>query len=159
MLAKTTFYAILVFISLPRLAFANDAASGVFGLIGINHTQPYKGLDSEFRLLPLYLYNGKRFYSEGNRIGYNLTTNKHIRIDVMAQLRIQGYEAHNSANLLGMKDRGSSIDAGVGLSWRNRSWNARVQIINDMLNKSAGLEVNTELSYEFQYPRTLLTPY
>src|SRR3990172_2949737 len=75
---------------------------------------PYKGARVSQDLVPLYLYEGKRFFLHPTRAGLKLSDDGRRRVDLFLDFRFEGFpDGRIPASLAGMQARESSTDLGV----------------------------------------------
>ena len=120
---------------------------------------PYQGGGNRLDVLPLYLYEGERFYLHANRGGVKLLEGDAQRLDVFVEKRLEGFTADRlPAALAGMAARESSFD--VGLAWRYRQpWGAvQAEFLHDADRYSKGSEARLVYSYDWRSGPWLLRP-
>ena len=94
---------------------------GSAGLGALMHFErsPYRDGGNRYDVLPLYLYEGERFFLHANRGGVKLQQDDTQRFDLFVEQRLEGFPADRLPDgLAGMATRHSGID--LGLSWRYR---------------------------------------
>jgi MipA family protein len=113
-------------------------------------SKPYEGVDSRIYPVPLFGYEGKRLYLRGITGGYRLIKIKGWSIGPTVRPRFEGYQASDSSDLAGMKNRNATVDAGVDMSWRTNWGLLSAVFVTDLLSAHDGLEL--ELSYTAMFP-------
>lgn len=119
-------------------------------------SKPYRGAEARIYPVPLFAYEGERFYLRGIVGGYRLFSSGGWSIGPIVQPRFDGYNAQDSSFLRGMDDRDWSVDAGVGISLLTQVGLFGLSLVTDVLGRHDGQEL--ELSYtamfkldEFQF--------
>src|SRR5512141_2293183 len=83
---------------------------------------PYKGVGVSQDLVPLYLYEGKRFFLHPMRAGLKLADDGRHRVDLFLDYRFEGFPGGRiPASLAGMQSRESTTDLGVSYAYQS-SW-------------------------------------
>lgn len=145
--------ALLAPLMLPLAARAGPAATDVLvdflaipGSAGLGAIQrldrtPYKGATTSEDLVPLYMYEGKRFYVHATRVGVKLDQQERHGFEVLLDYRFEGYPNHRPPVLAGMAPRQPALQAGV--AWRGRSQygNVDLELLHDANNTSHGSEL------------------
>lgn len=94
---------------LPILAATLPEATGGAGLgLALRaENSPYRGGGTRNDLVPIYVYEGKRFFLEAYRAGLKLNETPESRLDVFVGYRFEGYPYDRiPASLAGMANRG-----------------------------------------------------
>ncbi len=145
--------ALLPLLLLPLAARAGPAATDVLvdflaipGSAGLGAIQrldrtPYKDATTSEDLVPLYMYEGKRFYVHATRVGIKLDEQDQHGFELFLDYRLEGYPNHRPPVLDGMALRQPALQAGV--AWRGRSefGNVDLELLHDANNTSHGSEV------------------
>lgn len=140
----------------PILSAPGSAGLGFVTRIGAS---PYQGGSNRYDVLPLYLYEGERFFLHANRGGVKLLEGNAQRLDVFVEKRLEGFAADRlPAALAGMAARESGFD--VGLSWRYRQpWGVvQAEFLHDADGYSKGSEARLVYSYDWRSGPWLLRP-
>lgn len=120
---------------------------------------PYKGVGVSQDLVPLYLYEGKRFFLHPTRAGLKLSDDGRHRVDLFLDYRFEGFRAGGiPAALAGMKPREASTDLGVSYAYRANWGKLRAEFVRDVLNVNAGQELRFGYSYDWNSGRWHLRP-
>ncbi len=120
---------------------------------------PYQGGGNRYDVLPLYLYEGERFFLHANRGGVKLLEGDAQRVDVFVEQRLEGFPAERlPAALIGMATRDSGVD--LGLSWRYRQpWGTvQAELLHDASGVSKGSEARLIYTYDWRSGPWLLRP-
>ncbi len=111
---------------------------------------PYKGAGVSNDLVPLYMYEGKRVFLHGTRVGLKLVDDMRHRVDLFLNYRFEGFPYdHTPASLAGMNIRRSSTDLGLGYSYRSDWGSLAGEFLHDADNVSAGTELR--LAYKIDW--------
>jgi MipA family protein len=133
--------------------------SAGLGFISRVEQSPYEGGGVRTDLLPLYLYEGERFYLSADRAGFKLIEEDVQRMDVYLARRLEGFPQDDvTPELEGMAYR--EVGADLGLGYRlNRSWGSlRTSVLRDVSDTSDGSEIRVGYSYDFHGARWVLRP-
>ncbi len=130
---------------------------GAVGIGVMYETSPYKGADDEVMPVPMVMGEYKNFFIEGTEFGYKIIKNDDWELSAILGPRMDGYEASDSTDLAGMKERKNSFDGGAKLEWDAKIFELEVSVLADLANNHQGQEVEFELSKEFL--GGFLTPY
>lgn len=120
---------------------------------------PYKGAGVNHDLVPLYLYEGKRFFLHPMRAGLKLSDDGAQRVDLFLDFRYEGFPyGRIPAPLAGMQARKSTADLGVSYAYRTAWGNLRAEFVHDALNVTKGDELRLGYSYDWNSGRWHLRP-
>lgn len=115
------------------------------GAGAIVSSKPYRGVDPKIYPVPMFGYEGERFYLRGVGGGYRLLHKGRWSFGPVLQPRFDGYEEDDSRDLAGMDDRDLTLDGGVAMTWRTNRGLLGVSWVTDLLGKHDGQEL--EFSY------------
>ena len=126
---------------------------GSAGLGALMHFErsPYRDGGNRYDVLPLYLYEGERFFLHANRGGVKLQQDDAQRVDLFVEQRLEGFPADRLPDgLAGMATRDSGID--LGLSWRYRQpWGTlQAELLHDIGGFSKGSEFRLGYTYDWR---------
>ena len=126
---------------------------GSAGLGVVTHFErsAYQGGGNRYDVLPLYLYEGERFFLHANRGGIKLKQDGAHRFDLFVEQRFEGFPADRLPDsLAGMANRDSGID--LGLSWRYRQpWGTvQAELLHDIGGFSRGSEARLGYTYDWR---------
>nr|WP_051984211.1 MipA/OmpV family protein [Polaromonas sp. CG_9.11] len=126
---------------------------GSAGLGVVTHFEhsAYRDGGNRYDVLPLYLYEGERFFLHANRGGVKLQDAGDQRFDLFIEQRLEGFPADRlPASLTGMATRDSGID--LGLSWRYRQpWGTlQAELLHDIGGFSKGSEFRLGYTYDWR---------
>lgn len=127
---------------------------GSAGLGVITHFErsPYQGGGNRYDVLPLYLYEGERFFLHANRGGVKLLNGDGAqRVDLFVEQRLEGFPADRlPASLAGMATRDSGIDLGVSWRWRQPWGTVQAELLHDAGGFSKGSEFRLGYTHEWR---------
>lgn len=123
---------------------------------------PYKGIGTKIRGIPLFFYKMDRFSLYGPIINYSLFENDRWRASAITKLRFEGYEEDDSRFLRGMDDREWTFELGGALS-RAFDWGRLMTDFSaDVLGEHEGYELHMSYGYDFngvfKLPELKVTP-
>jgi len=104
-------------------------------------TKPYADADAKIYPIPLFAYEGKRFYLQGAQGGYRLFSHKGFSIGPVLRPRFDGYDQDDSPILNGMEERDWSVDGGVGAQMLTGVGLFGVSFVTDLLGRHKGQEL------------------
>lgn len=111
------------------------------GVAGIYRSQPYRGVDDDWLVFPSLRYEGERLRLRGPELSYRMLELSGVRLDLLAKMRFDGYQAKDSRFLQGMADRHPSLDFGLraGVRWKRSVIEAVA--LHDTLSQHEGSEL------------------
>jgi len=120
---------------------------------------PYKGAGVSQDLVPLYLYEGKRFFLHPTRAGLKLSDDGRNRVDLFLDFRHEGFPFGRSpASLAGMQARESTTDVGVSYAYRTSWGSLKAEFVHDALDVTKGDELRFGYGYDWDSGRWHLRP-
>ena len=143
----------------PLTTVLSTTGSAGLGFVTRVGSSPYQGGGNRYDVLPLYLYEGERFFLHANRGGVKLLEGQEQRLDAIVEKRLEGFGADRlPAALTGMAARDSGFD--LGLSWRYRQpWGTlQADFLHNADNTSKGNEARLVYSYDWRSGPWLLRP-
>ncbi len=120
---------------------------------------PYEGAGYRSDLLPLYLYEGERFYLNADRAGYKFIDDGRHRLDLFLSRRLEGFPEDDVPDVAeGMDPRNAGAD--LGLRYRHRlPWGTlRATALQDVSSTSNGSELRVGWSHTWSSDRWSLRP-
>ncbi len=133
--------------------------SAGLGVMLRSEQSPYKGAGVSNDLVPLYLYEGKRFFLHDTRAGLKLAEEKSYRFDAFLEYRFEGFPYDRTpASLAGMLTRRPSTDVGLSFRYLSDWGNLNTEILHDADNVSKGAELRLGYSVDWQSDRWHLRP-
>lgn len=133
--------------------------SAGLGFIARIEQSPYVGAGHRTDLLPLYLYEGERFFLNADRAGIKLLDDERSRVDLFLSRRLEGFPENDMPDSLeGMNVRNTSVDLGVTYRYA-RSWGTlRATLMREVSDISNGSEVRIGYAYDWRGVRWVLRP-
>lgn len=134
-------------------ADANEASSrdifmaGAGAVISLN---PYKGIGTESRGIPIFFYRKDNLLIYGPMVNYSLLKNADWEVLGISRMRFEGYEDEDSKYLRGMDDREWTLELGGSLSRVLGEARVTADITADVLNEHKGYEVTLSYNYDFR---------
>lgn len=139
-------------------SLAEPESAGI-GLASRVERSPYRGEGTRGDLLPVYLYEGKRFYLHAYRLGMKLDVAPGQRFDGFLSHRFEGHDSQDlPAALAGMGRRESGLDLGVSYSHTARWGEVYAEYLRDSGSASRGSEVRVGYNYDWKSGRWGLRP-
>ena len=126
---------------------------GSAGLGVVTHFErsPYLEAGNRYDILPLYLYEGERFFLHANRGGVKLKKDDTQRLDLFVEQRLEGFPADRlPASLAGMATRDSGIDLGLSWRWRQPWGTVQAELLHDVGGFSKGSEFRLGYTYDWR---------
>jgi outer membrane protein len=120
--------------------------------------EPYRGYDTRVIPIPVLGYVGERLRVYGPFVSYDVLQGESSRVSLRAAPRFQGFDESDSDFFEGMKDRDSSVDAGLGFNYDKEDWKFEAAAMFDTLGKSDGYELSTRLGRVFRNGPIFLEP-
>lgn len=120
---------------------------------------PYLDAGQRSDLLPLYLYEGERFFLNADRAGFKFVDDDTHRFDLFLSRRLEGFPLDDVPDVAeGMRPRNAGAD--LGLRYRHRfPWGTlRATALQDISNTSQGSELRLGYSYTWRSGRWTLRP-
>src|SRR2546426_351133 len=121
---------------------------------------PYRGAGTPQDFLPLYLYEGSRFYMHSYAVGAKFgDLRAGPRFDLFLRYRFEGYP-HDRVpeSLAGMQPRESGIDAGFSAQAGGGWGIAYAELLHDISEISRGSELRLGYKYPLRRGRLWLQP-
>jgi len=137
---------------------AEPGSAGLGAILRVE-ASPYVDGGSRTDLLPLYLYEGERFFLRAGRAGFKLAEDERQRLDLFLGRRLEGFSEHKvPASLAGMDPRNSSMDLGLAWRYRQRWGSVRATLTHDVGRESRGTELLAGYSRRWDFGRWQLRP-
>lgn len=137
---------------------------GVAAVVG---DSPYAGEGTRVVPVPLFGYNGDRFYFRGISAGWRLIENDSFELSAVGKLRFDGFKvkdlgraelARNGVDYRLLEDRDMGIDLGLSAKWTGRAGELEVDLLADATDTSGGQEAIVQYGYPIQIGQGSLTP-
>lgn len=154
-----TVVAVLALACAAILASA-DSDAGEWGLgVGVAaQQQPQVGTDTQVVLFPFPSYEGERLSLGFGWGGYALTTSERFRVAIEGQLRFDGFDPDDSAELSGLQTRDLTLDAGFSIT-SGHDWGVLTfKALADALGVHEGYEISASYQYPMEFNRWTFVP-
>lgn len=139
----------------------DDPGSGAAGLGFLSRVEssPYKGADARTDLMPLYLYEGERFFLRSNMAGVRVTGDHAAGLELFVERRLEGYPEDETPEILeGIGTRNSEADIGARYYGElgHHHWDLSVR--QDASSNSHGTELRAAYGYLWENDRWSVQP-
>ena len=121
----------------------------LYGLGVALNQEIYKGYDYRFIPLPIIGYRAENFRILGPFVSYDALQISDVEITLQAAPRFQGYDDSDSYIFENMDERNFSMDVGAGLTYERKNWKIGFSGMFDVLGRSKGYELKTNISKVF----------
>lgn len=108
-------------------------------------------------VVPAAAYEGERVFLRGLQLGWHAWQRDGWRLDLVAQARLDGFDA-DDIPLDGLRDRRKSMDVGAVLTRSGRLGNLQLTALTDALSRSRGQELALQYGYPLQFGKWRVTP-
>lgn len=133
--------------------------SAGLGFISRIEQSPYIDGGHRRDLLPLYLYNGERFFLNADRAGVRIVDDGRHRLQAFVSRRLEGFpEDDMPESLAGMDVRNTGADLGLGYRLTQPWGMLRASLMHDVSGVSHGGELKLGYSYDLHGQRWTLRP-
>ena len=119
----------------------------------------YVGEEIEWDQLPLFLYEGKRVFAQGNNLGYRLIRTEDVTFAPLIRGRIQTVDPTEVPELTGLFQRQSTIEAGATATFRTGFGEIQLTHVTDVLDRHEGVESDLTYRLPMRGERWTLTPW
>ncbi|WP_229722434.1 MipA/OmpV family protein [Xylophilus rhododendri] len=137
----------------PSAAPSWGVGGGVFYV-----RKPYKGYDSDTKVLPWVSYESEHFSIQVPQIDYKFSPVGPVSFRLRARYALNdGYDASDSPNLAGMADRDASVWLGAAAVWKNDFANVSAELLG-ATGQSKGSKFTIGLDRNFGFGSFVLTP-
>jgi outer membrane scaffolding protein for murein synthesis (MipA/OmpV family) len=144
-------------LTLP-IIYAPPGTPALGGAMRLSSNPTISELDT-FDLVPLYLYEGKRFYAHGTEFGAHLFRNDTFQLSALARYRFTRIEPGDDARLAGLEEREQALDGGVSAQVRGGWGQLQADWVTDLQDRHEGQEFNLTYRYRFERGDLLLSPF
>ena len=122
--------------------------AGVGFLWSFEPVSPYRGETHDSDFMPLFRYDSRYFYLQSDRVGLKLDA-AGVRYEAFLRRRLEGFASdHVPGSMVGMEQRSSASDVGVGLRLPIGEGFAYAEAMHNMSGKSDGTELRAGYRYE-----------
>lgn len=136
-----------------------EPGSAGLGFLGRVESSPYKGADDRVDLLPLYLYEGERFFLRSNAAGVRFSPRENQGLELFVERRLEGYPEDETPDILeGMETRNSEADLGARYYWKHDDHAWDISVRQDVSGNSDGTEVRAAYGHTWRGDRWALQP-
>ncbi|HUW26244.1 MAG TPA: MipA/OmpV family protein [Gallionella sp.] len=143
----------------PLSGLLSEPGSAGLGAVVRSSQSPYIGSRQRNDLIPLYIYEGERFFLHASRGGIKLRDDDNIRFDVFFDYRFEGFPYdHIPASLAGMQAREPTTDMGVSARYRSPWGTFGMEIVHDALGITNGSEIHLNYRMDWSSGRLRLLP-
>ena len=133
--------------------------SAGLGFISRFEESPYEGGGTRSDLIPLYLYEGERFFLSADRAGFKLVNGDEHRVDVFLGRRLEGFpEEEVTPTLEDMEFRNAGVDLGLAYRYQQPWGTLRTSVLTDVGDVSDGSELRVGYSRDWRGVRWVLRP-
>lgn len=138
-----------------------DAIDGTAALGGAAYvgTANYVGESTSHSQVPLLLYEGRRVFAHGNTLGFRLLQNDLFMFGPVARARLDGVNPQDVADLAGIAERKSSIEAGLTAALKTPFGEFHATAVRDVANRHDGEEREFSYRLPLWFDRWKLTPW
>lgn len=136
-----------------------EPGSAGLGFVFRTESSPYLGADTRDDFLPLYLYEGERFFLRANEAGMRVWRDDTMGVEAFVERRLEGFpEDELPASLEGMAYRNTGADLGARFYVQGDAWRWDVSLRQDVSGESNGTEVRLGYAYAWKSDRWRLQP-
>ncbi|WP_312315791.1 MipA/OmpV family protein [Stenotrophomonas sp.] len=136
-----------------------EPGSAGLGMLVRVESSPYIGADDRVDLLPLYLYEGERFFLRSNAAGVRLATQDNQGLELFVERRLEGYPEDETPDILqGLRTRNSEADLGARYYWKHDRHGWDLSVRQDISNTSKGTELRAGYGYTWRGQRWDVQP-
>lgn len=127
------------------------------GAIVLVRNGGYIGNVNRTLAVPAIGYEGEHLYFRGLQLGWHAWRREGLRLDFIAQARLDGFDAEKIP-IAGLEDRRKSLDIGAVLSFSAAFGKLELTTLADALNRSGGQELVLSYGYPIAAGRVRITP-
>ncbi|NRA59787.1 MAG: MipA/OmpV family protein [Psychrobium sp.] len=115
----------------------------------------YKGFEIP---LPTFGYLGEKLNIIGPFVSYHLLKQDVFQFSANLSPRFNGFYSNDADIFKGMDERQLSLDAGFSLIYKKDNWKLKSSAMFDVLGRSSGYEVSTQLGKLFRFGSVFVEP-
>jgi MipA family protein len=144
----------------PLSGIAAPGGAGIGAAVRLERS-PYRSAGTRNDFLPLYIYEGERFYLHSYSVGVKFgSLGVEPRYELFLRHRFEGFPYDRVPDsLAGMRRRESGIDAGGSVQFGGRWGIAFAELLRDVSAASHGGEARIGYKYPMRYGRLWLRPH
>ncbi|KQW51745.1 MULTISPECIES: MipA/OmpV family protein [unclassified Roseateles] len=163
MQAQVIRLAAALLITTPALAQNTppDGSPSSVTLLGIGagvSLEPYRGVDTKARVLPLLIYENKWVAVALPTLDLKLGNTGPVSYRLRTRFGFDGYKAKDSDFLSGMERRKESLWLGAAASWDTGIGEVSLEVLGDAMGNSKGRMVSLEFEKRFDLGDLAITP-
>lgn len=156
------FLCVAILLVVPKVAADSDVSTIKRGMIpegdsrwglGIGlrlENTPYRGQDPVADLLPILSYEGTRAYLRGTRGGIKVLDRSNLKVDLIAQFRLNRY-AGESGSYLARMSRERAFEGGLSVVVPSTAGEFGIELLGDMSNTHRGHELALIYARPFEW--------
>jgi outer membrane protein len=145
---------------LPLFETLELSGKAGIGLAFRSGTSPYAGVDQVLESVPLYVFEGERFYIHSSRAGVKFPTSQNAHVEAFIARRFEGFPYEDTpASLAGMEQRNPGLDGGIAYRYDGPMGFAVAQFTNDISLESNGSELTLGYGYRWRKGPWAISPY
>lgn len=129
------------------------------GLGVSSETSPYRGVDTETKVLPMLSFENRYVRVLGPSLDLKLPSAGPVSLALRARYSDQGYKASDAAELQGMDERKGGLWLGARADWRLPWAQLSAEWQGDANGRSDGQQIKFEASRRFQVGTVGLKPH
>lgn len=108
-------------------------------------------------VVPAVGYEGKHVFFRGLQLGWHAWRQEGLQLDVVAQARLEGFNARDIP-IAGLESRRESMDVGAVLTASGKAGKLEFTALTDALDRSGGQELALSYGYPLTAGRVRITP-
>jgi outer membrane protein len=136
-----------------------EPGSAGLGFVMRAESSPYRDGGTREDFLPLYMYEGERFFLRTNEAGVRVWRDDTMGVEAFVERRLEGFpEDEEPVSLDGMEVRNTGVDLGARFYRRQGASRWDLSVRQDIAGLSHGTEVRAGYSYTVQAERWRLQP-
>lgn len=136
-----------------------EPGSAGLGFVIRAESSPYRDGGTREDFLPLYMYEGERFFLRTNEAGVRVWRDDTMGVEAFVERRLEGFpEDEQPLSLEGMEVRNTGVDLGARFYHQQGASRWDLSVRQDIAGLSHGTEVRAGYSYTVQAERWRLQP-
>ena len=134
-----------------------DTNGWQLGAIALVRSGGYINDANRTLVVPAVGYEGNHVFLRGLRLGWHAWRQKGMQLDIVAQARLEGFNARDIP-IAGLESRRESMDVGAVLTVSGVVGRLEFIALTDALNRSGGQELALSYGYPIAVGRVRITP-